>query len=140
MTKRTFILANLMAGVGAYFIFRYLTHPMETALVWGLPLAFAGSSLFCSTFFTLICQHARRLSLRLAAIPLFLAARPRSADSGSLLYGDTSGAQMDTLGGDVWLFTMMALFVPLVLLSAVAAIAAFKGIQASRGCRPTEAV
>jgi hypothetical protein len=149
MTKRIFTLASTGAGIAAFFIFRSITRPLETALVWLLLVAFSGSSLLCSALFSLLCQHLRWRWLRLASVPLFLAtftllsglgvfgitrfvfdSRPRSADVGGspILYGDTSGMQMLSLDPDLWYHVIFAVALPLLFLSALSAIAAFTGI------------
>jgi len=141
MTKRIFILANVAAGLTAFFIFRWYTQPVETALVWLLLLAFVVSSLLCCAIFSLLCQHVRWRWLRSASVPLFLAtftllsglgvfgvthlvfdSRPRSADDGGILYVDTSGMQMLSLDRDLWYHVIFAVALPLPLLSALSAI------------------
>ena len=150
MTKRIFILASAAAGVVAFFIFRSFTQPLETALVWLLLAAFIGSSLLCSAIFSMLCQHVRWRWLRLVSVPLFLAtftllsglgvfgvtrlvfdSRPRSADDGGILYAATSGMQMLYLDHNLWDHVIVAVALPLLLLSALSAIVAFTGLYGS---------
>ena len=90
--------------------------------------------------------------MRLVAVPLFLAAftllsglgvfgvsrlvydsRPRSADpgGGAILYANTSGMQMLSVDSDLWFHVINVVALPLLLLSALSAIAAFAGIYGS---------
>ena len=149
MKNRTFILLSAVAGVVAFLIFRRFTNPLEAALVWLLFLAFTASSLLCSAVFSVLCQRVRWRWLRLTAVPLFLAAftllsglgvfgvsrlvydsRPRNADPGGspILYANTSGMQMLEFDSDLWFHVIYAVALPLLLLSALSAIAAFAGI------------
>jgi len=149
MIKRIFITTSAVAGLVAFFIFRKLTHPLELALDWLLLLVFVGSSLLCAVGFLAVCQHIRSRWMRFVAVFLFLPAftllsglgvfgatrivfesRPRSADDGGLLYGDTSGIQMLVLDHDLWFYVVCAVTLPLALLFVAAAIAAFTGIHA----------
>ena len=152
MTNRTFILVSTVAGVVAFLIFRRFTHPLEAALVWLLLLAFTASGLLCSAVFSVLCQRVRWRWVRLTAVPLFLAAftllsglgvfgvsrlvydsRPRSAEPGGspILYANTSGMQMLSIDSDLWFHVIYAVSLPLLLLSALSAIAAFAGIYGS---------
>jgi hypothetical protein len=98
----------------------------------------------------MICQHIRSRWMRLASVPLFLAtfilssgvgvfgvtslvfnSRPRSADSGAILYINTSGMQMLSLDRDLWFHVIFPVALPLLILSALSAIAAYKGFNES---------
>jgi fluoride ion exporter CrcB/FEX len=150
MTKRTFIFISMAAGLAAFFIFRSYTHPLETALHWLLLSAFLSSSLLCAVAFSMLCRQVRRRWMRLVSVPGFLAAftllsgfgvfaatrlvfdsRPRDADSGGILYGDTSGMQMLAVDRGLWFHVIVAVALPLLLLSALGAITAFTGIRGS---------
>jgi len=151
MTKRTFMITSAAAGLAAFLIFRWFTHPLEVALIWLLLLAFVSSSLICAAGFSVFCQHIRWRWIRLLSVPFFLAAfilcsglgvfgvtrlvwdsRPRSADSGGILYAATSGMQMHSLDHDTWYHVVFAVALPLLLLSAVSVIAAFTGIHGTQ--------
>ena len=151
MKHRTFIVVSAASGTAAFLIFRWVTHPLETALIWLLFSAFLTSSLLCSAVFSLLCQRVRLRWLRLVAVPLFLTSftvlsgmgvygvtrlvfgsRPRSPDDGGLLYGATSGMQMLSFDHGLWLHVVFAVALPLLVLSALSAIAAFAGVYGSQ--------
>lgn len=153
MKQRIFILASTAAGVGAFFVFRWFTCPLESALVWLLLAAFVGSSLVCSAIFSLLCQNIQQRWLRLISVPFFLAAftflsglgvfavtrlvydsRPRSTDDGDTLYGAilyaaTSGMQMLSLNSDLWWHVIVAVALPLLLLLVLSTAVAFTGLH-----------
>jgi hypothetical protein len=148
MTKRMFIISSVVTGVAAFFIFRRFTHPLDRTLDWLLLQAFVGSGLLCAASFSAVCYRVRSRWLRLVAALLLLPAftllsgfgvfgatrivfdsRPRSADDGGLLYGDTSGIQMLGLDHDLWFYVIGAVTLPLGLLFALGVVAALTGIH-----------